>query len=66
MKVLTIAELRTVDGGASKYVYCPICNYKYKCGLIERLLWNNARVEGSLMQDHYSYRYGYTSSSRVH
>ena len=59
-------ELRAVDGGTSKYVYCPICGYKSKPKLLERLFWSNARKEGYLIADHGYLRNIFNLSRSVH
>ena len=71
MKKVNVSEMRNVEGGASKYVYCPCCGYKYKTPLIERLFWSNARVEMWLSADHgmlknISKGWNYAKSSAVH
>ena len=65
MKTLTDMEMRTMNGGASKYVYCPICNYKSKSSLIERLFWSNARREMYLEAAHMQ-GFRYVSGQSVH
>jgi len=52
MRSISVETQRTIEGGASKYVYCPSCGYKYKTSLIERLFWSTAKVEGYLMARH--------------
>ena len=52
MKKMNAMEMRTVEGGASKYVYCPICGYKYKTSLLERLFRSNTTVQGYLTANH--------------
>lgn len=52
MNMLSTMEMRTIDGGASKYVYCPICNQKVTVGLISRLFYKNRRIEASLTAEH--------------
>lgn len=52
MKSISVKEQRSIEGGASKYVYCPICNYKYKTGWIERLFRSNRTVRGYLQSKH--------------
>lgn len=59
MKALTINETREIVGGASKYVYCPICGYKSKSSLIERLFWSNSRRKLYLQAVHGYARNGY-------
>lgn len=68
MKILTkvnTAEMRTVNGGASKYVYCPICKYKYKTGWIERIFDADATIKGRLSSKHMRGGY-YNGSKSVH
>ena len=65
MKTLNEKEMRAIDGGASKFVTCPICKYKSKSSLIERLFWNDARIEMYLTARHYR-GYRYDRSKSVH
>lgn len=64
-------ELRTVVGGASKYVYCPICGYKYKTSILERIFRSNRVVQGYLTATHgylknYTKGPAYSNSKAVH
>ncbi len=52
MKTISANELRSVEGGASKYVTCPICGYSSKSSLIERLFWSDARRKMYLEAKH--------------
>lgn len=52
MKKLNTMEMRNVDGGASTYVYCPICNYRYKTTWIERIFRSNSTIRGYLQANH--------------
>ncbi len=52
MKKLNASELRSAEGGASKYVKCPYCSYNSKSSLIERLFWSNARRQMYLAARH--------------
>lgn len=65
MKTLNEKEMRAIDGGASRTVTCPICKYTRKTGLIERLFWNDARIEMYLTARHYR-GYRYDRSKSVH
>ena len=66
MTKLSEKEMRVVDGGASKYVKCPICGYKKKTSLFERLFQSNARVSYYMSARHLSAFGGYKSSPSVH
>ena len=52
MKKLNAMEMRNVEGGASKYVYCPVCGYKYKTNWFLRLFLSNSYFEGDLLKVH--------------
>ena len=65
MTKVNTAEMRAIEGGASKYVYCPICNYKHKSSLLERLFSGNATVQGQLYAMHMKGGY-YNGSQKVH
>lgn len=71
MKTVNVSEMRNVEGGASKYVYCPYCDYKYKTSLFQRLFWSNKKVEGWLYAEHGLMKnvnkgWEYARSSAVH
>lgn len=69
MRNLSVLETRDVNGGASKYVYCPICNYKYKVPFLERLWKSNRTIAGYLQSTHgqlRNSRYFGTNSQEVH
>ena len=65
MKKLNAMEMRNVEGGASKYVYCPICGYKSKSILIERLFWSDSRRKMYLEAKHIK-RGKYISGQKAH
>lgn len=52
MKTVNVSEMRNVEGGAAKYVYCPQCGYKYKTSLFARLFKSTRSVENSLLSSH--------------
>lgn len=52
MKTLSLMEMRTIDGGASKYVTCPICGQRVKTSILTRLFRSNSTARGSLTADH--------------
>ena len=52
MKSVNVEMQRSIEGGASKYVYCPICGYRYKTSLIDRLFKSNSTVAGYLQGRH--------------
>ena len=71
MRVVSGTEMRNVEGGASKYVTCSYCGYKYKTSLFERLTWSNARVKMYLESTHglpknLNKGLAYARSSKVH
>lgn len=69
MRNLSTLETRDVNGGASKYVYCPICNYKYKVGFLDRLWKSNTTIAGYLQSRHgwlRNKRYYGSNSQAVH
>ena len=52
MTSLSAMEMRTIDGGASSYVNCPICGQRVKVGIFSRLFRSNRQVEALLTSDH--------------
>ena len=52
MRELTLNEMRTIDGGASATVNCPICGRRIKVGLISRIFYSNNRIRASLTAEH--------------
>lgn len=66
MRNLTVDEMYSVTGGASKYVKCPYCSYRKKTNLIERLFYSNTRVKYLLGNKHFSTFGGYISGTKAH
>lgn len=52
MKKLSVMEMRTIDGGASKYVTCPICGQRVKTSILTRLFRKDSTVRGFLTSEH--------------
>lgn len=52
MKKMTTAAMMQANGGASKYVYCPTCGYKYKTSWWERLIRSNSYIRAHLNGTH--------------
>ncbi len=52
MKKMSVNATQQANGGASKYVYCPICGYRYKTSLWERLFRRDATIRGYLQSTH--------------
>jgi hypothetical protein len=66
MKELSMSAMRTIEGGASKYVTCPICGYVRKSSLLERLFVNNREVTAKMSTLHFSAMKGYKPGKSVH
>ena len=66
MKKLNTSELRSVDGGASKYVQCPVCKHSYKTPFFQRLFASNDMVKRRLRDMHFKSTTGWNTSSSVH
>lgn len=52
MRKLTTNEMRTVEGGASSSVNCPICGQKVKVSILSRLFKSNAQCQAMLTSQH--------------
>lgn len=52
MKSIDIRTQRTINGGCSKNVYCPVCGKKIKVSWIQRLFWSNSRVRAWAQSEH--------------
>ncbi len=52
MKNLSINQMRTIDGGASTYVTCPICGQKVKTSILSRLFRKDAYCRSLLTSEH--------------
>jgi hypothetical protein len=52
MRKLTENEMRTIDGGASAYVNCPICGQRVKVSILSRLFRKNSYLESMLYAEH--------------
>ena len=52
MRKLSSTEMRTVDAGASTYVYCPICGQKVKTSILSRLFRSNKYCQNLLISEH--------------
>lgn len=52
MKSIDSRTQRTVNGGCSKNVYCPICGRKVKVTLFQRMFWSDARVRADAQSRH--------------
>lgn len=66
MKKLNANEMRAVEGGASKYVKCPVCKHSYKTPFFQRLFASNRYVENRLRDMHFKTMTGWNTSSSVH
>ncbi len=53
MKQMTTTAMREANGGASKYVYCPVCGYRKTNSLWVRMTQKDANIKKSLTQVHY-------------
>lgn len=52
MRILTNEELRTENGGASKYVTCPVCGRRRKTKLWERIFRSNRTLQTYMQKSH--------------
>ena len=70
MKQMTTTAMVESNGGASKYVYCPLCGYKKKNSLWERFRYSNKKLEAGLNARHYTtanfIKYGGAATQAVH
>ena len=68
MKLLTVNEMRTIDGGYS--TTCPVCGKKISVFFLNVWLMGKkmayAHAQQAAQAQHWSYRTGYNPSKDVH